>query len=776
MEKVKPSFRQQSQNNFKCPLFQKKYITIITAAAICLFNTTAGLATTATVRYNSVYQQLEGFGDAACYDVYAMANYSNKEAVYDLLFRDLGLDILRIKNTYITSSSDINSTAKIVAAGKLRNPELKTLLVPWSPAASLKSDGTLGGDNGTLKKDATDPNNSAPYYYVYKAYANWWLNSLTGSGGFFSQGVYPDYISIQNEPDWGIQDQVCRFNSTENSTYAGYDKAFEAVYNKLDGNVSPMPKMLAPEAAGSPASQTYINALISRGQLDNIYGFSHHLYGDGTYDNPDGMIAGLQSYAANYGYKPLFQTEFGDDDGTPTFDHALQLAQLIHNCLVYEGVTSYFHWTLFRDGGYTTGGMINLVPGGSYIIRDTYWFFKHYAYFTDPNWYVIDATPSPSANLRMTAFKNPDNNQLTVVILNKSTSDESLTLTLNHFSPDGSTSEVYRSSSTEHWSSLGEFNPAEALTLPAQSITTIHLTGLQLLTAADAHVTKCNITAGKIQGQDSFDASGKFTDDFDPAINNISQFDVNIISADGNLIYSEANDFTVVNETGNKCQYTHKIPKGGAGAITSLKFDFNKNTFTIQAKNIKLTGLACPFHLNVRLGDYWLSGEVNEPIVNGPKKTIPTRLMKTYDDKLVVTKAKPKHNSTKPLSDSLSVTGEIAVKDINDANMNEPNLVKVDVNIVWGDHTFTIPAGRLVAAKTGHSYKCSKVLMNTNDCNAGFVTAKIDLDKSTFTISVKKADGLDTGTGDSIVPFGFNYGDDDFNETVNVNVVTGRSY
>jgi glucuronoarabinoxylan endo-1,4-beta-xylanase len=421
---------------------------------------------TGEANFNIVHQQLEGFGGSACYDTVVLANHPSpsREEVYDLLFRDLGLDVLRIKNTYDINSSQIAATGQIVAAARqtTRNPNLKLLLVPWSPPTYLKNPEALNG--GTLK--------GGPSNYVYDDYATWWLNSLTGSGGFNSVGIYPDYISIQNEPDWGTQDQACRFNPTENSDYAGYDQAFEAVYNKIDGNVSPMPKMLAPETMGFGGSQTYINALVNIGQIDHVYGFSHHLYSDGSYDYPDNMILNMQNYATNYGYKPLFQTEYAATP-TPIFAHAVLLAQHIHNCLVYEGVTSYYHWTLFRDGGYATGGMVLLTPGGGYSVRDIYWFFKHYAYFTDPNWYRADATSSPSSDLRMTAFKNPDSNQLTVVILNKSASSTDLMLTLNGFTP--SSSEIYRSSEAEHWLYLGPYSPS--MTLPAYSITTIHLTG-----------------------------------------------------------------------------------------------------------------------------------------------------------------------------------------------------------------------------------------------------------------------------------------------------------
>ena len=175
------------------------------------------------------------------------------------------------------------------------------------------------------------------------------------------------------------------------------------------------------------------------------------------------------------------------------------------------------------------------------------------------------------------------------------------------------------------------------------------------------------------------------------------------------------------------------------------------------------------------MGPYTLTGTASETIINGSRKLIPTRLMRMFENTLVVTKAKVKHSTT-ALSDSLSVKGEIAVADIINNDMEEPNLVTVDVNVVWGDHTFTIPAGSFVAAKTGHSYKCSKVLMDVNDCNTGLVTANINLDKCTFKVSVKKADGLDIGLNNGIVSFDINFNNDGFNEAVNVYVVTGRSY
>ena len=167
-------------------------------------------------------------------------------------------------------------------------------------------------------------------------------------------------------------------------------------------------------------------------------------------------------------------------------------------------------------------------------------------------------------------------------------------------------------------------------------------------------------------------------------------------------------------------------------------------------------------------------GDANEAIVNA-KKLVPTRLMRMYQDTLIVTKAKARH-STSPLSDSLSIKGEIAVEDINNIDMNEPNLAAMDVNFVWGDHVFSVLSYDFVAAGTGHKYTCKNVQSDAND---GVVTAKFDLDKCKFTLSVKEANNLYALSDYPDVNFSMNYGigdANDFNETADVNLVTKRSY
>jgi hypothetical protein len=266
-------------------------------------------------------------------------------------------------------------------------------------------------------------------------------------------------------------------------------------------------------------------------------------------------------------------------------------------------------------------------------------------------------------------------------------------------------------------------------------------------------IARCKVAAGKVQGQDVFEASGTMASS--PLIlSSVAQIDIIVSLADSNSIYRETIGFDSSQVVKNNYKYTP--PRGTDRGITSLTMNFSKKTFTIKTKNIDLTGLACPLQLNITIGNYTLSGDVSETIVNGAK-TIPTRLMRMYKDTLVVTKAKVK-NSANALSDSLSVSGEIAVEDINDANMDEPSLVAQDVNIVWGSQTFTIPAHSFGRVKTGHSYKCSKIV----DPN-GIITATIDFDKCTFAVSIAKAN-IDAVSGDVVFGISFDTEEGTFDE------------
>jgi len=430
---------------------------------------TPGPNATGQVNFTDIHQKLEGFGAAGAWYEGWLTAHPARNTIYDILFKQLGLDIYRVKNCYDQGSGSVSyiaNTKQIVQEAKNRNPNLKILLSAWSPPAYLKSNNDVNAyPHGTLKKDANS-------VYMYDAYGTWWASSVSA---FDSNGIHPDYVGMQNEPDWETSYDSCKFLPTEDSNYAGHDKACEAVYQKLYAQMGPnMPKLVVPETMGFGGSKAFIHAIID---VNHVYGFAHHLYSDGDFNSPDSFILGMQGYGAQYGYKPLLETEYAKLEGNTTdFTAAMNTARHIHNSLVYEGVCSYFYWDLFWG---SSSGLVTLIqpwgPNPSYTINPVYYAFKHYSAFTDPNWYRVGAS-TDSNGLCISAFKSPDDSNLTVVILNVSpTVDANLSLSLSGFSP--SSSEIYQTKSDANFVYLGTFNESSPLFLRRQSITTIHLTG-----------------------------------------------------------------------------------------------------------------------------------------------------------------------------------------------------------------------------------------------------------------------------------------------------------
>jgi len=414
-----------------------------------------------SVNMGTVHQELEGFGASGAWYEGWLTAHPQKNEICDILFGQLGLDIYRLRNTYNIDHDNITSSAEIIAAAEssLGHP-IKIMISSWSPPPYLKSNESTA--RGTL---ARHPDGG----YKYSEFAKWWADSLTE---YARHGIHADYVNIQNEPEFLADHDSCKFTPAETSEWAGYNLAFEAVYQELASQMTDMPKLLAPESFGCSASRAYIDELIDP---NHAYGYAHHLYADGDFDNPDSFIPTIVSFSARYGDKPLFQTEYSGGSDIESISTALNLACHMHNSLVHEGVCSYFDWSLFWG---EVGGLVTLDfpwsanPG--YTINHIYYAFKQYSAFTDPGWHRIEAS-TDSSGLRISAFKNNDDTELTIVIINVSDIDTDLTLSLGGFSPDSSG--IYRTSETEHTEYSGTFDESQPLALPPRTITTTSLAG-----------------------------------------------------------------------------------------------------------------------------------------------------------------------------------------------------------------------------------------------------------------------------------------------------------
>ncbi|RCX09290.1 glucuronoarabinoxylan endo-1,4-beta-xylanase [Anaerobacterium chartisolvens] len=438
-------------------------LAVIMTSFISVPNVSAA-AYSVSVDINTSYQTLEGFGAAIAWSNESLTEHPNRAGLYKTLFFDSGLDILRLRNQYRNSSDFAYPDTEIVKLARCFNPNLKILLCSWTPPADIKENGVLNG--GTLIKQ-----NGA---FVYDRFADYWYKSLNA---YAAKGIVPDYISIQNEPDYQSSDwETCIFYPTETSNYPGYDKALDAVYSKLQ-TLPSMPKIIAAEATGigtsmigNNAAQQYFNKI----DFSKIYGLAHHLYNGGDPNNPDSFNSVFKAIAAAYPGKPIFQTEY--DQGTP-----FTTTQLIHNSLVEEGVSSYFFWDLIWDNSqrpmviveppFNQNGWSN--PQG-YYKTDFYSSIQHYAKFTEPGYSRVKAESSGS-NVSVTAFTSPGKDKLTLVLINKASSESTISLNLNGYTAD--TSAVYRtvfSGTAERFAHLGSLQ-GNTVTMPAQSVVTVAL-------------------------------------------------------------------------------------------------------------------------------------------------------------------------------------------------------------------------------------------------------------------------------------------------------------
>ncbi len=408
------------------------------------------------------HQKIEGFGAAGAYFTMEFVNHKQKAELYNVLFKKLGLDIFRVRNNHEMEQKSFRETVEIVKGAKAVNENLKIMMSSWSPPARLKSEGKTVG--GTLKK--TDGK------YAYDEFAQWWADSLDA---YAKEGVKVDYLNIQNEPDYTARWDSCKLEPTETAEMAGYDTAFEAVWNKLNTKMGQdMPKMLAPEAYGPRSSMNYIAKL---GNLSHVYGYAYHLYdctgstvGCGT--EPDKYLADLEKFKSKCGDKPSLQTEYQHKEPNP-WAQAINTAILMHNCLTAGNAAGYLYWDLFWGPG--TVSLVSIDNPNSYTLNPVYYAFKQFSAFTDPLWQRVD-TSTENTGLRMSAYISPDNKKLTVVIIN-TTADTEIAgdFSLKGFSI--SKGEVYRSSQNEKCAKIGDYKQSEPLKLTANSITTLVISG-----------------------------------------------------------------------------------------------------------------------------------------------------------------------------------------------------------------------------------------------------------------------------------------------------------
>ncbi len=425
-----------------------------------------------SVDLSQSHQVLVGFGASLAYVEADIVDHPKRDQLLDAIFKDAGLDVLRLRNRYV-ETSDVSSSGELIAAATARLGHAPGIfLTSWTPPAALKENAGLmcNGSPHTCKL-----NKNSQGSFDYQAFAQYWRASLEA---YAKAGVKPDYIGLQNNPNWAPKAsevfEASKFLPVEGTAtvtvggrdveveYPGLAEAQRAVLEALAGLES-RPKLLAPETSGSGNIADYVTNL----DLNEVAAFAHHLYGSDPAAMDPGNLATLNALPAE-SRRPVFITEM-EADG---FNTALAL----HQATVNEDAAVYLQNALISaaSGPAVNAQAVLSVDDASFVAQEPYHALRHFARATDPGWVRVDAS-STLSELLVSAWRSPSSDALTLIVINAGPAEASFELDLPAIG--ATASEVTRSSfeGTERSASLGPLSPNEVLRLPARAIMTVAL-------------------------------------------------------------------------------------------------------------------------------------------------------------------------------------------------------------------------------------------------------------------------------------------------------------
>ncbi|MDZ7693286.1 MAG: glycoside hydrolase family 30 beta sandwich domain-containing protein [Balneolaceae bacterium] len=410
------------------------------------------------------HQQMIGFGGALTWYADRISSSPKKDEISQLIFDDLGADIIRLKNWYFpegypeNKSPDqmevswfvphFNATNELYDLAKSHNSKIEVLLSSWTPPSSLKSNGEL--EEGTLKKNDDGE-------FVYDEFAQYWVDVLNHID------FQPDYLSIQNEPTYTTdQWETCAWSATETSNLPGYATALDLVHQRLETMQNP-PQIIGPESQDlqSGPFDSFADVLSNK-EYVAMYGYHPYNFTNST------SIEETKSYLNNikqfYDDKPNIMTEYSGMSWMKT-------AQFITNVLIEANATGYIYWELIWDEN-ASNAMVKVDSSGDYELTPFYYVMKHFAKHVDKGYQRI-GVESENSTLFVSGFSNPEQDQLTLVVVNPHSNKNDILLEVEGHSGSGIKAFLSQEGNFYQERSVGSAD--KPLSIPSNSITTVTL-------------------------------------------------------------------------------------------------------------------------------------------------------------------------------------------------------------------------------------------------------------------------------------------------------------
>ena len=480
---------------------KNKYYKIYTLGiGILLISTTMFAQSVVEINKAQKFQTIDGFGGFT-----SLTPSSYNSQLVDKIVNDLGATIIRstvptdmeIKNdnsdpfntnmaAYNLSVSD--GTSQEVGPLKTLTPMLKDLKLKaiaskepmkliassWSPPGWMKYIGaTFGTDNTwnrliTLEWEKVHPEND-PKVRPVKDYKEEYAEYIVAYLKFFKQetGFELYAISLQNEPNFALSYMSCIYSP---EALAGLIR----VTGRRIKAAGLSTKIFWSEDIGDLGTYTqYINAVrLDTGGADKYADIAAcHAY------NATGTLAGSTSASTWEGMhkvsnrsrpRPFWMTETsGYGLG---YDGAFSLTKAMYIALKFGKVSAWVWWSLSEnrsdESDYSMMTTQSIQPKRYYVSKNFYRYIR-------PEAISVGAVCSTDVDILPLAFQHDVNKTLTVVLINQSTSDKTITLNLKDPSVSPKKYARYRTSASENCVNIDSLSSTATITLPKESITTL---------------------------------------------------------------------------------------------------------------------------------------------------------------------------------------------------------------------------------------------------------------------------------------------------------------
>ncbi|MFC8515747.1 glycoside hydrolase family 30 beta sandwich domain-containing protein [Streptomyces sp. NPDC057257] len=429
-------------------------------------------ATPATVDGATVYQPIDGFGISEHFGRAAIMNGSqglsaqHQREILDLLFNrttGAGLSILRLgidSGIQPTDPGGPNATPKYTWDGYDNGQvwlaqQAKAYGVnrfyadAWTAPGYMKTNGT-DANGGTLCGLAGASCASGDWR---RAYADF----LVQYAKFYGQeGIGVTDLGFTNEPDWTATYDSMRLTPAQ-----------AAEFTKVLGPVAAANgyRLACCDSFGWTQQKAYTSAIeadpVARGYVTTHTGHNYASAVDSLL--PTSKRTWMSEWSPN---GTTWNENWDDGSGYDGFT----VASAVNDALTKGNVSGYVYWYGASTGA--TRGLIQM-DGDNYHVSKRLWALANYSRFIRPGAVRIGATTG-DANLRLSAFRNPDGT-VAVVALNASTTATPVSFSLRNTGITTGTATPYLTDGTHGMAK----QPAAAVssgtlntTVPARSLVT----------------------------------------------------------------------------------------------------------------------------------------------------------------------------------------------------------------------------------------------------------------------------------------------------------------